>query len=203
MTNNLNKTTGHLTGMTKGALENSARTQRGRRLVSRFLALTAAVLTLLIMTVMPVCGASLADYEDGEYSVAVEITGGSGKAYVSSPALMTLKDGEAFVKLTWSSANYDYMIVNGEKYYNESEENMNSSFTVPIPGWNRWINVQADTTAMGEPVEITYRLYFYSDSIGSVGELPQVAAKKVLITAAVIIIGGGILNAVLKNKFRV
>ena len=54
--------------------------------------------------------------------------------------------------------------------------------------------VIADTLAMGEPHEIEYTLHFYSDSIGAKSSLPQEGAKRVLLMAAVIIVGGGILN---------
>ena len=39
------------------------------------------------------------------------------------------------------------------------------------------VSVIADTTAMGSPHEVEYTLLFYSDSIGSKGQLPQEAAK--------------------------
>lgn len=58
----------------------------------------------------------------------------------------------------------------------------------------------ADTTAMGEPVEIEYTLTFYSESVGSKGQIPQEAAKKVLSIAVVIIVVGGILNHFVKKK---
>lgn len=54
------------------------------------------------------------------------------KAGVASPALMLVKDARAYVQLTWSSPNYDYMLVNGDKYLNEASDGGNSQFTVPI-----------------------------------------------------------------------
>ena len=51
--------------------------------------------------------------EDGEYSIQADLEGGSGKAGIVSPALMIVKNGRAYVQLTWSSSNYDYMVVNG------------------------------------------------------------------------------------------
>ena len=72
------------------------------------------------------------DMEDGEYSIQVDLEGGSGKASVTSPALMIVKDGRMYAQLQWSSSNYDYMIVNEEKILNESEEGRNSVFTVPV-----------------------------------------------------------------------
>ncbi len=135
------------------------------------------------------------DKEDGEYAIDVTLTGGSGKATVVSPTVFVVKDGRAYAKIQWSSSNYDYMIVDGEKLLNENKsENGYSTFTVPITEFDQEMPVIADTTAMGTPHEIAYTLTFYSDSIESKGALPQEAAKRVLIVAAIIIVGGGILN---------
>mgnify|MGYP000004822693 CR=1 FL=1 len=56
------------------------------------------------------------DREDGEYSIQVDLEGGSGKASVTSPTLFTVRDGNGYAQIQWSSSNYDYMIVDGEKY---------------------------------------------------------------------------------------
>ena len=132
--------------------------------------------------------------EDGEYAIDVTITGGSGKATIQSPTLLTLNDGIAYATITWSSSNYDYMIVDGQKYLNESEEDANSRFTIPIADLTQDVPVIADTLAMGTPHEVQYVLTFDPASIASKSTLPQEGAKRVLIMAAVIIIGGGILN---------
>ena len=122
------------------------------------------------------------------------MTGGSGKATIQSPTLLTLNDGIAYATITWSSSNYDYMIVDGQKYLNESEEDANSRFTIPIADLTQDVPVIADTLAMGTPHEVQYVLTFDPASIASKSTLPQEGAKRVLIMAAVIIIGGGILN---------
>lgn len=142
------------------------------------------------------------DLEDGEYSIQVDLEGGSGKASVSSPTLMLVKNGRMYAELQWSSSNYDYMIVDGEKFLNESEEGRNSVFTVPITVLDDKMEVIADTLAMGAPHEINYTLTFYEDSIGSKGQLPQEAAKRVVAVALVIIIGGGILNYFVNKRNR-
>ncbi len=133
------------------------------------------------------------DAGDGEYSVEVSMTGGSGKASVTSPTLLFVRDGRAYAQLVWSSGNYDYMVVGGEKLLNENEGGY-STFTVPVTAFDEEIEMIADTTAMGAPHEITYRVTFYADSIDEKGALPQEAAKKVLSVACAIIVGGGILN---------
>lgn len=89
------------------------------------------------------------DLEDGEYSIQVDLEGGSGKASVSSPTLMLVKNGRMYAELQWSSSNYDYMIVDGEKFQNESEEGRNSVFTIPVTALDDKMEVIADTLAMG------------------------------------------------------
>lgn len=142
------------------------------------------------------------DLKDGEYSVSVDMTGGSGKAFIQSPALLIVKDGKAYARVEWSSSNYDYMRVGTEKYLNLSEEDVNSSFEIPIGCWDEDMTVIADTTAMGTPHEVEYVFTFYKNSIGSKGKLPQEAAKRVVIFAMFIIVGGGILNHVVKRRRR-
>lgn len=142
------------------------------------------------------------DLEDGEYSIQVDLEGGSGKASVSSPTLMLVKNGRMYAELQWSSSNYDYMIVDGEKFQNESEEGRNSVFTIPVTALDDKIEVIADTLAMGAPHEIDYTLTFYEASIGSKGQLPQEAAKRVVAVAMVIIVGGGILNYFVNKRNR-
>ena len=142
------------------------------------------------------------DLEDGEYSIQVDLEGGSGKASVSSPTLMLVKNGRMYAELQWSSSNYDYMIVDGEKFQNESEEGRNSVFTIPVTALDDKMEVIADTLAMGAPHEIDYTLTFYEASIGSKGQLPQEAAKRVVEVAMVIIVGGGILNYFVNKRNR-
>lgn len=139
---------------------------------------------------------------DGEYSIQVDLEGGSGKAMVTSPTILTVKDGQAYAQIQWSSSNYDYMIVDGEQYFPTNEEGMNSVFEIPVQIMDEGMPVIADTLAMGTPHEINYTLTFYSDSIGSKSQLPQEAAKRVVAVAMVIIVGGGILNYFVKKKRR-
>ncbi len=142
------------------------------------------------------------DREDGEYSIEASITGGSGKSGILSPTLLIVREGRAYARIQWSSPNYDYMIVGNEKYLNMAEEGRNSLFEIPITLMDKEMPVIADTTAMGTPHEVAYSLLFYSDSIGSRGQMPQEAAKRVVIMALIIIVGGGILNHILKKKSR-
>ncbi|MDO4312780.1 MAG: hypothetical protein Q4C52_06825 [Eubacteriales bacterium] len=156
-------------------------------------------LTVLAAVVLLSPGANALAMEDGEYSVSVDMSGGSGKAAVTSPTQLRVENGTPIARIQWSSANYDYMIVDDVKYLNQSEEGMNSVFEIPVLCWDEPMNVIADTTAMGSPIEIRYQLIFYADSVGSKAELPQEAAKRVLCVALAIIVIGGILNYYVKK----
>ena len=140
------------------------------------------------------------DMPDGEYSIEVNMTGGSGRASVSSPTWLIVEDGKAYARLLWSSSYYDYMIVGGTKYLNQTTDGSNSTFKIPITALDDEIDVIADTTAMGDPVEIEYHLTFYSGTIGEKNLIPQEAAIVVLELALVVIVVGGILNYILKKR---
>lgn len=109
---------------------------------------------------------------DGEYTVDVTLEGGTGKATVDSPTKVTVKDGQAYATIVWSSTHYDYMIVNEEKYLNENEGG-NSTFTIPIDGVPCEMDVVGDTTAMSTPHEIDYTLTFQFPSDVSFNDLEE------------------------------
>jgi len=134
------------------------------------------------------------DMADGTYSISVDMTGGSGRASIMTPTWLIIKDGHAYAKLLWSSTYYDYMIVDGVKYLNETTDGSNSTFTIPILEMNKPMEVIADTTAMGDPIEIEYKLTFYLDTIGPRGRVAQEGARTAVLIAAVIAVVGGVLN---------
>ena len=101
---------------------------------------------------------------DGEYSVNVTLEGGSGRATVESPAALTVADGKMTAVIRWSSPNYDYMIVDGEKYEPVNKDG-NSTFEIPVTVFDAEMEVTADTVAMSTPHEIDYTLNFDSSSM--------------------------------------
>lgn len=108
--------------------------------------------------------------EDGSYSAEVTLEGGSGKASVGSPAKIVIEDGKTSATIQWSSSNYDYMIVDGEKLLPLNEElgiDGGSVFRIPVKSFDRPLTVLADTTAMSVPHEITYTLTFDSSTIAT------------------------------------
>ena len=96
---------------------------------------------------------------DGEYTCNVTLEGGSGRATVESPAALTVTDGKMTATIVWSSPNYDYMIVDGEKYLPTNTEG-NSTFEIPVSALSAPLSVTADTVAMSTPHEIEYTLTF-------------------------------------------
>lgn len=101
---------------------------------------------------------------DGEYTADVTLSGGSGRATVQSPAMITISGGAASAEIVWSSSNYDYMRIGEEKYLPTNTEG-NSTFVIPVAYFDREMTVFADTTAMSEPHEIEYKLIFDSASV--------------------------------------
>ena len=102
--------------------------------------------------------------EDGTYEFDVTLTGGTGRATVESPAKVEIKDKEATATIIWSSPNYDYMIVDGEKYEPVNRDG-NSTFEIPVTVFDAEMGVTADTVAMSTPHEIDYTLNFDSSSM--------------------------------------
>ena len=100
----------------------------------------------------------------GNYTVAVTLEGGSGKASVESPASMWVENGKAWAVVVWGSSSYDYMRIGEEKFLPLNTEG-SSTFGIPVAAFDRKLTVYADTTAMSTPHEIEYTLCFDSASI--------------------------------------
>ena len=115
--------------------------------------------TVSIRNAEPKAEAAAETPADGEYNVNVVLEGGSGRATVDSPAALTVADGKMTATIVWSSPNYDYMIVDGEKYLPTNTEG-NSTFVIPVAALGTPLSVTADTVAMSTPHEIEYTLTF-------------------------------------------
>lgn len=101
---------------------------------------------------------------DGSYTIELTMEGGSGRASIQSPAQLAIAEGVATAILEWSSPNYDYMLVDGEKYEPVNTEG-NSTFEIPVDGFDYPMEVVGDTVAMSEPHEIEYTLQFDSSTM--------------------------------------
>ena len=99
----------------------------------------------------------------GSYICAVELTGGSGRASVGSPAAL-VSDGETLMAtIVWSSPNYTYMMV-GDVQYDPIQEEGNSTFLIPVT-LDRDIPVSACTVAMSAPHLVEYTLHCDSTTL--------------------------------------
>ena len=108
----------------------------------------------------------LSTVEDGSYTIELTMEGGSGRASIQSPAQLAIADGAATAILEWSSPNYDYMLVNSEKYLPVNTEG-NSVFEVPVEALDVPLTMIGDTVAMSTPHEVEYTVTFHSETLES------------------------------------
>ena len=106
----------------------------------------------------------IASLADGTYTVELTFEGGSGKAQILSPATVTVDGGTVTATVEWSSPNYDYMIVDGEKFLPVNTEG-NSVFEIPVSDFDEPLTVIGDTVAMSKPHEVEYTITFHSDTL--------------------------------------
>lgn len=102
--------------------------------------------------------------EDGTYTMDITFEGGSGRASIESPVTINVQGGKVTADIQWSSPNYDYMIVDGEKYLPVNTEG-NSVFQIPVTAFDEPLTVIGDTVAMSTPHEIEYTITFHSDTV--------------------------------------
>ena len=103
--------------------------------------------------------------DEGTYTDEIKFEGGSGRASIQSPVTLTVgADGKMTATVEWSSPNYDYMIVDGEKLFPVNADG-NSVFEIPVSAFDTPITVIGDTVAMSKPHEIEYTLTFLSDTL--------------------------------------
>lgn len=104
------------------------------------------------------------DLADGSYLVEMTFEGGSGRAGIASPVTINVENQKVTASVEWSSPNYDYMLVDGEKFLPVNTEG-NSVFEIPVAAFDEPVTVIGDTVAMSKPHEIEYTLTFHSDTI--------------------------------------
>ena len=93
-----------------------------------------------------------ADVADGTYTCEVTLQGGSGRASVDSPAII--------------SPNYEYMLVD-DAQYDPIQTEGNSEFQIPVT-LDEDVAVSALTVAMSQPHLIDYTLHFDSVTLPEV-----------------------------------
>lgn len=100
---------------------------------------------------------------EGEYTVEVTMTGGTGRASIESPAVLVSKNYTLWAEIVWSSTHYEYMLVDDVQYDRLDAEG-NSVMRIPVV-LDRDMTVSALTTAMSEPHLIEYTLHFDGASV--------------------------------------
>jgi hypothetical protein len=123
---------------------------------------------------------------DGVYSVEITMTGGTGRAHITSPLQLTVTGGSMTAKVEWSSSNYDLMIVDGKEFLPVNSEG-NSVFEIPVYTLDEPLPVQAETVAMSEPHLIDYVITFDKSSLPSDNavNIPLIAGGIVLAAAVI------------------
>lgn len=132
---------------------------------------------------------------DGKYTIEVTLSGGTGRAYIHSPAKLEIKNGVMTAEIVWSSSSYDYMEIDGREYYPVSSEK-NSTFMIEIPELDTDIPVLAETLAMSEPHLIEYTLKFDSATIKEADTFPIFA----VILGGVVLIAGVLSALIVKRR---
>ena len=109
--------------------------------------------SLLVMVVLAIAVMIIAQMLSGKIASA------SQKEMTYTEFMQDVKDGKVTADIVWSSPNYDYMLVNGEKYLPVNTEG-NSVFEVPVEALDAPLTMIGDTVAMSTPHEIEYTLNF-------------------------------------------
>lgn len=102
--------------------------------------------------------------EDGTYTIEVTLEGGSGKTTIVSPAMIKVDGDSIMATIQWTSPNYDYMLVNDEKYLPINTEG-DSVFEIPVLVFDEAMPVIGDTVAMSKPHEVEYTITFHSETM--------------------------------------
>lgn len=130
---------------------------------------TFIVFATIAFLLLPIFSFATGDFiipQDGDYTIEATLTGGSGRAGIESPLLLTVKDRRMTANIVWSSPYFEWMKVDGIQYDSINTEG-NAAFIVGVEQLDVDIPVAALTVAMSEPHEITYTLQFDSSTIKS------------------------------------
>lgn len=121
------------------------------------------LIALLLAMILPVRAMAAELPKDGQYTIEVTLSGGSGRAKAESPAKLTVADGAATAVILWSSPYYEYMLVDGTRYDPVNADG-NSAFEIPV-SLDEDMAVSAQTVAMSQPHEVDYTLRFNSATL--------------------------------------
>lgn len=123
--------------------------------------LTALLLASLLFCMLA-CSCSASD--EAWQTCEVELSGGTGRVSVQSPAQVRVEGNAITARIVLSSSDYDLMMVDGTEYKPVSTEG-GSTFEIPVSAFDTEIPVKAETTAMSTPHMIDYTLRFDSSTL--------------------------------------
>ena len=105
------------------------------------------------------------------------VRGGSGRVTITCTEVR-IEDGKAYARLQFDSPRYTRVLADGIEYPTKQEEN-SSEAEIPVL-LNRSFDIQATTTAMSRPHDITYTLYIGVDA-RSDGDVPGLQKQSVTV----------------------
>lgn len=155
-----------------------------------------AILFLIILICVPISTMAANVPDDGQYTIEVNHSGGSGRSSVETPCELIVSEGKMTATIIWSSPYYTYMVIDGTFYYPVNEDG-NSTFDIAVCVLDQDISISAETEAMSEPHVIEYILYFDSSTLKTVGEKKN---SVMIITIAVVIVAAIIAIVQIKAK---
>ena len=112
-------------------------------------------------------------------------SGGTGRVSISCDKI-TIKNGQAYATIVFSSGSYSYIKANGNIYYG-ANTGSTSTFVVPVQ-LNKNNTIIGMTTAMSTAHEITYNIFIYLAAAGS-GEQGEALNNQKLDQKAPVIMG--------------
>lgn len=158
-------------------------------------------ITIFILLLVFSCAVSALATElpaDGEYTIEVVLSGGSGRSYVESPAALNVKNGVGIATVIWSSPFYEYMRI-GDTTYKPVQKEGNATFEIPVI-LDEDIVVNALTVAMGDPHEIEYVLCFDSATLRQADS--GAAVFIYLVGGCVCLLAIGVIVVLMRHKNR-
>lgn len=124
--------------------------------------------------------------KDGEYIPdQFSWSGGTGRVSISCDKI-TIKNGQAYATIVFSSGSYSYIKANGNIYYG-TNTGSTSTFVIPVQ-LNKNNTIIGMTTAMSTAHEITYNIFIYLAAAGS-GEQGEALNNQKLDQKAPVIMG--------------
>ena len=121
----------------------------------------------IFILLLTACSTAETPTSDGQYTIDVKLSGGSGKATIATPAMMTIRDGRYTATIVWSSPFYEWVKI-GDVQYLPIQEEGNATFEIPVE-LDKDLPISAQTVAMSEPHVIDYTLYFDSTTLKPAG----------------------------------